>query len=360
MGTIYRRNRTWWIGWKDPDEGWQYESSRSTKQRDAKALLRKREGRIAEGKDPGISYEKVTLQELADGLLTDYRVNGKRSYDRVERSVRYLLKFFGRNARAVGVTGALVQEYVLERKNTPSKLGGMIKNATINRELAALKRMYNLAVKNGKLAKSHVPYIKSLKERNIREGFFSHQESLELLDVLPAFLRPLATTAYYTGMRKNELLSLTWGQIDLDDGQIILRADDTKNEQPRKIPLYGELREVLEEHKSNRDRDFPDCSWVFFTPEGNRITSFRRAWERACKEAGCPGRFFHDFRRTAIRNLVRAGVPEKVAMEISGHKTRSVFERYNIVSEEDKEQAMRKLDRYLRPSEEKIKVFRRV
>ncbi len=121
----------------------------------------------------------------------------------------------------------------------------------------------------------------------------------------------------------------------------------TKNRQARTIFLTGELLEVVQRQREIRDRLYPGCPWVFFS-EGKQIKSFRRSWNTACRKAGVAGKILHDFRRSAIRNMIRAGIPERVAMDLSGHKTRSVFERYNIVSEGDRLEAANRLDRYLK------------
>jgi len=362
--SVYQRpdSRNWWIRYSVG--GVEYrESARTTSKRIAQGLLKVREGRIAEGKDPGQRASRVTLEELANDCQRDYRVKGRKAIGHMERYVRYLLAFFGPKRKAVSLTGGGVMEYVEERKRQPSQVGGTIKNATINRELAALKRMFHLAVKNGKLDRSHIPYIEMLPENNARTGFFDYEDMARLRDTLPPYLRNLVTAAFYTGMRRGELLNLRWDQVDLEEGIIYLAQRDTKNKAARSIPLGDpgdELYDALQQQAWDRERDFPECPWVFFNPQGGQIQSFLKTWNTACREVGLEGRLFHDFRRSALRRMIRRGVPDKVAMTISGHKTRSVFDRYNIVSEQDKVEAMRRVQRREpRPSEGEVVPFRK-
>ncbi len=135
------------------------------------------------------------------------------------------------------------------------------------------------------------------------------------------------------------------GRVNVHEGTIRLLPGATKNKRGRLVYMPDELLEVLRKEKRLRDLHFPDCPWVFHK-EGKQIRFYRRAWTTACKRVGLEGRLFHDFRRTAVRNLVRAGVPERVAMEISGHRTRSVFERYNIVNEQDLKEAAKAVSAY--------------
>jgi integrase len=120
----------------------------------------------------------------------------------------------------------------------------------------------------------------------------------------------------------------------------------TKNREGRTFPFTAELRSLLVEQEKAHDRLARKGRIVpfVFHRNGERIFSIQRAWAAACVAAGCPGRIPHDLRRTAVRNMVRRGVPERVAMALTGHKTRSVFERYNIVSEGDLRGAARLLD----------------
>ena len=188
---------------------------------------------------------------------------------------------------------------------------------------------------------------KKISPKTVHESFLS----LERLR-LPSYLRPVISFAYRTGWRKSEILNLTWDRVDLREGLVRLDAGDTKNDEGRTVYLDPELRDILKEQLKVRRLGFP----YVFHREGERISGFRKSWISACKKTKLGDRLFHDFRRTAIRNLVRSGVPERVAMMISGHKTRSVFERYNVVSPDDLKQAALRQGAYLRGLEDQSQV----
>jgi len=340
MGCIYRRGKIYWI--KYYSKGKPYaESTQSDKLEVAKRLLKSREGEISQGKLPAVYFDRVLFDDLVEDYLVDYRINEKRTLQKAERCSRYLLEEF-EGMKASEITTPKIKRYIQKRMDQ-----GLM-NATINRELSALKRMFNLGSRCTPPKVSLVPYIPMLKENNVRKGFFEHEDFLPFREALPEHLRPVATFGYFTGWRREEILGLKWKQVDLREGSVRLEPGDPKNRQGRSVYLEPELLALLKNLHGGRRLD---CPYVFHS-NGMRIKDFRKSWENACEKAGVKGMIFHDLRRTAVRNMIRAGIPERVAMEISGHKTRAVFDRYNIVSQEDLKEAARKRETFTKKQTE--------
>jgi integrase len=335
LGRIFKRGDIWWISYHHRGKEYR-ESSRSQNEGQAKKLLKRRLGEMRRGKLIGPSEEKITFDMLAKDLLTDYCVNGRRSVESAELSVKHLRHFFALD-RALDITTDRVRAYVSTRQAEGAS------NGSINRELAALKRMFSLMVQASKL--SSKPHIPLLEENNARQGFLDHGSFLALQGAIPGHLRDPITFLYLSGWRVSEMRQLEWRDVDLRGKVLRLRPEISKNKDGRILPLRGELLDVLERAAERRRLD---CTFVFHVNGRQPIGQFRKSWKTACKSAGLSGLIPHDLRRTAVRNMVRAGIPERVAMSLSGHKTRAIFDRYNIVSESDLAEAAERLHVHLR------------
>ncbi len=284
---------------------------------------------------------RLTLRAAIREVLDDYRVNRKRSLVDVQRHARlHLEPFFGRRYMAA-ITTADVRRYVARRQDEGAK------NATINRELAVLKRAFTLAIAAGTLASR--PHMALLREENVRRGFFEAGEFASVRRRLPPDLADFVSFLYITGWRwRSEAARLRWTNVALDAGEVRLDPGTTKSGDGRVFPFTADLRALLErrrtmtrEHERELGRVVPQ---VFTRSNGQPLGTFNKAWATACRAAGVPGRVLHDFRRTAVRNLVRAGVPERVAMQMVGWRSRQMLDRYHIVSAADLIEAARKLD----------------
>lgn len=181
------------------------------------------------------------------------------------------------------------------------------------------------------------PEFALLRENNRRKGFFEPDHYRALLKHMPSYLKPVIQTAYITGWRvKSEILSRQKHHVDLEAGWLRLDPGETKDGEGRNFPLTQELRALMEkqlEETSVLERETDQIIPWLFHKRGKRIGSFRKAWSTACKKAGLAGRIPHDFRRIAIRNLKRAGVPRSAAMALVGHRTESIYRRYAIEDE---------------------------
>lgn len=335
------RGRVWWIRYYR--DGRRYEeSSKSRKEAAAVRLLRLRLGAIEQGIAVTPIVGRLRFDDAVADVETDYTTNKRKSAEHIKRRIDLSLTPFFGGRRMSTITTADVRAYIAKRQEAGAA------NATINRELAILKRAFTLAVQGQRLITK--PFIPMLREDNTRRGFFEREQFEAVRKHLPPSLGWLLTVAYYTGWRvKSELLPLEWRQVDTKEKTIRLDPGTTKNREGRLFVYAGiaELEATFAALAAERDRlralkVLSPRVFLRVTVNQHRgtervgpIKSYRRTWIAACQAAGCPGRIPHDLRRTAVRNLERAGVPRSTAMAMVGHKTEAIYRRYAIVSESD-------------------------
>jgi integrase len=338
-GTIYQRGNIWWVQ-VYIDGKPIIQSSKSKKKSEAVKLRNKLLAKKERGELSGGRPEKVLIGELLDDVLTSD----------IKESTRYIWKkviaknirpFFGK-LRAQRLSTDHMDEYRKKRKAAGRS------DSTVNRELSILRTSFHNARKRTPPKVYTVPYFPMMQETTVRKGFLTDEQYAVLRDALPDELKALFVTAYISGIRKGELLAIAWPQVDFETCTITLEHGETKNQEARSVPIVaGDMRDLLLKAKHERDAGYPRSPWVF-SRGGAPIKDFRWAWDEACKIAGVPDLNFHDLRRTAVRNMRRAGIPQVVRMKISGHKTDSMERRYNIVDAEDLDNARVLLER--RPS----------
>jgi integrase len=322
-------------------------STKTKVKQEAEAFLRKQMGDVRDkGMAPLSDMRRLTYGNLRAGLFASYAAKGNKSLRTRATGVEtipglpQLDEYFGYSddnpgPSAVAIGTDVANDFVKQRK------GEGAGNAVINNSLACLRRMLRLAQQQGKIAT--VPFIQFEKPPKARGGFVEMGKFEELWGLLPTHLKPYVCFLYHCGGRRGEAEQLDWAQVDLQHGLIVL--EETKNDDPRIVPLPAQLINML----------------VAIEPKEGRVfdtTNIRKEWMKACAACGLgtiievegkpydpryKGLTVHDLRRSAVRNLVTiAGVPERIAMKITGHKTRSVFDRYHIVNTEDVQGAMAK------------------
>ncbi len=225
--------------------------------------------------------------------------------------------------KAASFQSADADRYIAQRRAVG------VEPSTINRELSLVRMSLKLAQRQAPPWIAAVPRIATLKETNVRTGFLSPEQISKIDACLPEHLRPLLCVASMTGLRRGSLLKIRLNQIDLADNLIHLHGAQVKNRIGHHVPIFdGAMRRWVEAAVRSNEA-------MLFEREGRPIRSFKDSWEAAVASAGMPGLRFHDLRRTGVRNLIRKGVPEEVVMSISGHRTRSMLQRYNIITSDD-------------------------
>jgi integrase len=328
-------------------------STGETVKQKALSVLQRLMGDSSRGLPPLPDAHKIRYADLRRGLISDYEAKGNRSLTTTAdgedyiNGLKQLDEFFGFGPDNPGpsvtrITTDTSRDFAEKRK------ADGVGTAMVNRSLSCLRRMLRIAHEDNKL--QFIPKIRLLKEPPARKGFLEQEKFDEVVKLLPTHLRPLVTFLYYCGVRVNEARQIEWPQVNLDARLIRLEEEQTKTEEARVVPLPSVLVALLRDVKPKTGRVFSDLN-------------LRTEWEKACDASGLgkrrkvepkdedgyawysyKGLLLHDLRRSAVRNLRKAGVNESVIMKISGHRTAEVFRRYNIVSTDDVSAAMRSLE----------------
>jgi integrase len=371
-GSLWLRGGIWWAAYYFRGRQMRV-STGETDPKKAEKFLRRKLGAISNGIQE--DSRSLRYETLRDAYLEDYAVNGKKSLRRDREGNAYLesvkrLDPFFAGCRVVEINSDLLRQFQREMQTAGYA------NGSINRSLAALRKMFTLAHRDGRV--HNLPFFPMLPESKPRQGTLPQQKYAELLAGLPGYLRIVVAIGYATGMRLGEVLGLLWENIVWMDR--VIRLEDSKNGEAREIPFSGELETMLREQYTRRQ---DGCDRVCFRIDAlghaRHIGDFRKVWRRVCVKIGLGkwepvtdkvgnavydprrgdrlrstpkpkriynGLIFHDLRRSFISAGEHAGAPRHEVMMISGHKTESVYKRYAISNREQRRSALAQIDEY--------------
>src|SRR5262245_11302852 len=313
--------------------------ARATTDQDAIRLLAKREQERKAGTFVDPRSKTYTVNALLDDYEQCLRTDGARSLAGIHSDLKLIREAFG-TKKVHHVTPPMLRAWVEEELATPRENGQPYARATIRNRLALFRAAYGRAIEEQRI--QTMPYFpRRFRIHNARQGFWEREEVHRLLAVLPTHTRPFVAWAYCTGWRRGELRAFQWNWVDWTEGVIRIPKAITKNGHGRVVVFregtkwwpHGVLLQMLWEQRTAARSIVP---WVF-QHRGARISRQVGWWKTACRAAGLEGKLFHDFRRTAARDLVRAGLSYKNAMDITGHLTMAVFTRYQIVDVRDQQ-----------------------
>lgn len=354
---VFQKQGVWWIDYYV--SGLRKRERIGPDKRLAATVLQKRKVEIAEGKY--LDKQRpitTTVDELAEVYLKWIGPDEEAGIPARKRAwktgdgyaIGKLREYFG-GQRLTAITPAVVEQYRTWRRTSLSRFGRPVLPATVNRELAVLRHMFNtarkglLVLKGGVPTENPVSQVSFEREHNERERVLSAEEFQAVYHAAADWLKPMLLVAYHTGMRRSEIRQLSWEHVDLKRDLIRLRSGDTKTDEARLIPLNQTLRELFD----GLPRGI-GTSLIFRnlrTGQAYTKAAVSMAFQRACHGAGIAHATFHDQRHTFVTNARRAGIDYLRIMAITGHKTMRVFKRYNLIDEADLRDAMNRLDTYM-------------
>lgn len=307
---LYKRGNVWW--YEFCYKGRRYREGVGHSKKQTESVLAKRKTEVREDRFFDVRKESnTTFGALSEEYLRYSRGN-KRSYKRDETSMKSLRGYFGRR-RLSQITPRLIERYKLLRS-------GQVKPATVNRELACLKHMFTLAMKWGEATTNPVKEVKLFREPKGSLRVLSGEEEHRLLVASAPHLRPIIVTALNTGMRRGEILNLTWDRIDFEHG--VVTVEGTKNGECHTIPMNQRLLETLKMLDKR-------SKFVFHKDDGTSFGDVKTAFNAAIGRSGIKKCRFHDLRHTFATRLVMAGADLSTVQELLGHKTITMTMRYS-------------------------------
>jgi integrase len=350
-GHVYKRGNRWWVAYHKDGERFREPCGKDvTSKTDAKAILKRIRGEIARGTYLAPAQRELTVDAVLDELVVYLKNRGAASVRKVESHLKAVRAVLGR-VHAVDLNSPEIERYQrirLEAGRAP---------ATVNRECEALRQALRQAADARRIPAA--PRVRLLRVQNARQGFLSRADFEALLGRLTdADVRDYVEWFWWTGMRPGEIRQLSWSMLDRETWTLNLDPKADKNRRGRVLAIAGPLRAIIDRRLAARRLD---CTLIFHRVSkgrvGQPVRDFRLQWRSALSAAGlAPGLLPYDLRRTALRNMVRGGTDYTVAMKISGHRTRSTFDRYNITSAEDVAAAITRTAEYVAtlPTERKV------
>ena len=335
-GRVFKRGNRFWVAYYVRGETGAQEvrEPAADTEREAYGVLADRVASLRDGTYIGLAARRRTVTEL---------IAAHESYLRDERGITDLMRWRSHAVplgEALGLlrvdqlTLARMQSYIMERRGLGRE------PTTIAREMQILRAALRTAWKRGELPR--VPYVPVPTDNGPRQGFVEIETFDRLLERLPTgAYQHVAAFGYLTGWRRGEIVGLTWANIFRESQEI--RLYESKNGHGRVVPMLLGIAAAIDARIAARR---PDCPSVFHDDGVPIGDGFTRAWNAACRAAGVPDLLFHDLRRSAVRNLIRAGVSKVVAKTISGHRSDMVFDRYDITSTEDQADALARVAAY--------------
>ena len=336
----------YWINYQIPGGKHRREfvsnSIEDAKAADGKRKVQKKEGRIFDM----LPESKITFNELTEWYLDQPKLKKLAYYDILKINLNSFNLVFGQFL-VNKIKPIDLENYQIQRKEDGKS------DSYIDQEIGAARGMLNKAWDNDKVSGDALKPFKKIsklmkKGANARDRVLTLDEFQQLMDALPYHAKNILATAFFTGMRRGEVLSLTWDKVNLKQRRIDLEPEDTKDKEKRYIPISDGLFKILVSiPKAVHDNHV-------FLYKGSSLKSIRAILQKTCKDVGIPygrntknGVIFHDLRHTFNTNMRKAGTHDTITMDITGHSTREMFDRYNTVDEAEKAEAVKRMESYL-------------